>query len=76
MNMRLILGSGVVAGAFLMFFSCSKSGGSDDNNAGGFDKTAMLTYYADSIIIPGYQEMQKQVNNLQTAPMRLPMHLR
>jgi len=67
MNMRLILGSGIVAGALLLFFSCSKSSGSDDGNTSGFDKTAMLTYYADSIVIPGYQEMQKQVNTLQIA---------
>lgn len=65
--MRLIIGSGIIAGALLLFFSCSKSSGSGDNDPGSYDKTAMLTYYSDTVIIPSYQEMQKQVNALQIA---------
>lgn len=51
-------------------YSCSKSSGNDNNpggSSGGFDKTAMLTNYADTIIIPAYTAMQQQLTALQTA---------
>lgn len=46
-------------------FACDKStpNGPEDN---GYDKTAMLTSYADNLIIPAYQEMQQKMNALQT----------
>ncbi|MEO6313881.1 MAG: imelysin family protein [Chitinophagaceae bacterium] len=47
---------------------CSKSG--NDSNGpvtgNGFDKTAMLTYYADQLIIPGYASLLEKANNFQT----------
>ncbi len=46
---------------------CSKSG--DDGGGGNndnFDKTGMLTYFADQVIIPSYQALQQAVNNFQT----------
>jgi predicted lipoprotein len=50
-------------------FSCSKSsGGSDDENkTDGFDKSAMLRFYADSLIIPGYTGLQEKLAAFQTA---------
>src|SRR5690349_17081904 len=46
---------------------CTKSGGDDgpDNNV-NFDKTAMLTYFADQMILPSYKSLQDKVNNFQT----------
>ncbi|MBE9583082.1 imelysin family protein [Mucilaginibacter sp. JRF] len=52
-----------------LVIACSKSSnpGGPDNNAGGFDKTAMLTNYADALIIPAYTGMQTQLNTFETA---------
>lgn len=51
-----------------VFFACSKSGGDDGpEEAKGFDKTAMLTAYADNLVIPGYAAMQQQLASLKTA---------
>ncbi|SDD38866.1 hypothetical protein SAMN05216464_101599 [Mucilaginibacter pineti] len=50
--------------------ACSKSGGNTntlDPSANGFDKTAMLTNYADNLIIPAYTNLQTQANLLETA---------
>lgn len=44
---------------------CSKSGGDDKEDDNNFDKTAMLTYYADEMIIPSYQALQEKVNDFQ-----------
>jgi predicted lipoprotein len=52
----------------VLLFSCNKS--TNDNNkpqVNGFDKTAMLTSYADQLIIPGYAAMQQKLTALQTA---------
>lgn len=62
--LRLLVCFAVTAGVY-----CSKSG--DSNNTGGgnnnnFDKTAMLTYYADQMIIPSYASMQEKANDFQT----------
>jgi uncharacterized protein len=45
---------------------CSKSKDSDEESDNGFDKTGMLTYYADEMIIPSYKSLQEKVNNFQT----------
>lgn len=42
------------------FYACKKSDNSS-NNTNGFDKTAMVAYYADSIIIPGYAAMDAKI---------------
>lgn len=64
--MRKLLLMGAAVGTLLL--SCGKStdnGG--DEGPQGFDKTAMLQYYADSLIIPGYAALQQAVTGLQTA---------
>lgn len=57
----------LVAGLSVILFSCSKnssSSGPDVEAPGAFDKTAMLTNYADNIIIPAYQHLQEDVDAL------------
>ncbi|WP_207514313.1 imelysin family protein [Longitalea luteola] len=45
---------------------CNKSAdGEGDGNDKGFDKTGMLTNYADQLIIPAYALLQEKVNNFQ-----------
>lgn len=48
-------------------FACNKSDSGNPGSVNGFDKTAMLQYYADSMIIPGYARLQQQVTSLKTA---------
>ncbi|MFA6150892.1 MAG: imelysin family protein [Chitinophagaceae bacterium] len=48
-------------------FSCSKNETNDDIPANGFDKAAMLSSYADNLIIPAYEAMQQKIAALQTA---------
>lgn len=58
---------GVVAGT--AFYACSKSdSGTDNNNNNSNDafKTAMLTNYADNLILPAYTDFQTKVNALET----------
>lgn len=65
MIQKLLL-SVLAVSVFLL--SCNKS--ADNNNkppVNGFDKTAMLTSYADQLIIPGYAAMQQKLSALQTA---------
>lgn len=59
----------MLSGTFILFLSCSKDSGSTPEpvDPGGFDKSAMLTHYADNIIIPAYQHMQEDVAALKTA---------
>lgn len=47
-------------------FSCNKDKKEDDTSGNGFDKTAMLTNYADNLIIPAYSVMQQKIAALQT----------
>jgi predicted lipoprotein len=49
--------------------ACSKSGdvNKPDPSADGFDKTAMLTNYADNLIIPAYTTLQTQLGVFETA---------
>jgi predicted lipoprotein len=52
----------------LFYISCSKkSNPTDEPTANGFDKTAMLTNYADNLIIPAYEQTQQKLALLQTA---------
>ncbi|HTN18710.1 MAG TPA: imelysin family protein [Chitinophagaceae bacterium] len=54
----------------VLLFSCNKSTDNNTNNppgTAGFDKTAMLTYYADEMVIPAYTAMQQKLTALQTA---------
>lgn len=51
-----------------LFYSCSKSSsGSDTDPENSFDKKAMLTYYADNMIIPGYKQLQTAFAALKVA---------
>jgi predicted lipoprotein len=46
---------------------CKKAGGDDGpGNNVNFDKAAMLTYFADEMILPSYQSLQDKVDNFQT----------
>lgn len=52
------------------FYACNKEdsgSGTDTAIVNGFNKTTMLTYYADNSIIPGYAAMQQKIAALQTA---------
>jgi uncharacterized protein len=60
----------LVAGLFVMLFSCSKNSSSPGpgiEEPGSFDKTAMLTNYADNIIIPAYLHLREEIDALVTA---------
>ncbi|NUY82050.1 imelysin family protein [Flavobacterium sp. MAH-1] len=50
----------------LVAFGCSSSDGGD-NPSDTFDRSAMLTHWADNIIIPSYENYQAKVNTLATA---------
>jgi len=51
-----------------LYISCSKkSNPTDDPAANGFDKTVMLTNYADNLIVPAYEQTQQKLALLQTA---------
>ena len=52
--------------AICALYACTKSPAGTDNPT-GFDKTAMLSNYADGLIIPRYQDMQLKMAVLQTA---------
>lgn len=46
---------------------CKKAGGDDGpGNNVNFDKAAMLTYFADEMILPSYKSLQDKVDNFQT----------
>lgn len=53
----------------VVFYACKKStsGPEPSPTPGAFDKVAMLTDYADKIIIPGYSAMQQKILALQVA---------
>lgn len=53
-------------GSIALMASCSSNSG-DDTSDNGFDKTALLTNWADNIIIPSFQNYQSKVNALSTA---------
>ncbi|HEX6427671.1 MAG TPA: imelysin family protein [Niastella sp.] len=59
----------LLAASLATMYSCSKSSkGSDDGDTtNGFDKSAMLTNYAESLIIPGYTALQEKLALFQTA---------
>ncbi len=48
------------------FIACRKPP-TDQEVENGFDKTAMLTYYADNIIVPGYTAMVEKMQALESA---------
>ncbi|MDQ4141945.1 MAG: imelysin family protein [Bacteroidota bacterium] len=52
---------------FFFVNACTDKNNSDAVPQEGFDKTAMLTSYADKLIIPAYSGMQQQLQTLETA---------
>ena len=52
---------------FLIACSKDKKDTNNNNNPSGFDKTGMLTLYADNLIIPGYQQLQTKLSELEGA---------
>ncbi|SIN66367.1 imelysin family protein [Chitinophaga niabensis] len=53
--------------AVTVFCACSKSSDKGGETPNAFDKTAMLTNYADNLIIPGYTALQQKLQVLQAA---------
>jgi predicted lipoprotein len=53
----------------VVFYACKKTptDNTQPTSENGFDKTAMLTHYADDLIIPGYKAMQEKLAALKTA---------
>lgn len=66
---RILWASVLFSGTFVLLFSCSKNSdpAPDPVDPGAFDKTAMLTFYADNIIVPAYQHAQEDLGALQIA---------
>ena len=54
-------------GSMAILASCSSSSDNTAEENNGFDKTALLTNWADNIIIPSFQNYQSKVNALSTA---------
>lgn len=52
---------------FMVSCSSGSDGGSTDDTISGFDRTALLTNWADNIIIPSFQNYQTKVNALSSA---------
>lgn len=69
MNKRITAGILSIASLFVLLYSCSKSSSEPNpgETPGTFDKTAMLTNYADNVIIPSYVELQEDLNVLENA---------
>ncbi|MFC3336465.1 imelysin family protein [Flavobacterium palustre] len=49
-----------------LIFACSSNGGSDDTGGDKYDRKALLTNWADNIIIPSYVNYQAKVQTLVT----------
>ncbi|MES2456962.1 MAG: imelysin family protein [Bacteroidota bacterium] len=65
-SILILIGSTIIIS--MVFLACSKSGGNKPEPGDtSFDKTAMLTYIADQMIIPSYSGLQQKVNSLQVA---------
>lgn len=58
---------GILLVILLLTVSCGKNGSpADEPVSNGFDKTAMLTDYADNLIIPAYTDLQQKLQVLST----------
>lgn len=58
----------LVCSLVALFFACSSSeeSSSSSNNVDGFDRSAILTNWADNIIIPAYQDLDNKLDVLKT----------
>jgi len=68
---RILNISALLAAAVLLITACSKkddpTGTTGGDSVNGFDKTAMLRYYADSLILPGYAQFRTDVDAMAAA---------
>lgn len=67
MNKRILSFFLAATAASILFFACKKSESSGSEPTGGFDKTGMLTNYADNMIVPGYTSLKQELANFETA---------
>ena len=51
----------------LVMYACSSSSDSNVNTGDGFNRKAMLTHWAENIIIPGYTDFAQKTGALKTA---------
>ncbi|OQP63657.1 imelysin family protein [Niastella populi] len=63
---RSLLLSFLAAVALTAGIFCSKGGDDGGDADNGFDKTGMLTHYADELILPAYRSLQEKVNSFET----------
>ncbi|WP_444660196.1 imelysin family protein [Flavobacterium columnare] len=54
----------LIFGFILALVACSSNGGDDDKSENNFDRTALLTNWADNIIIPSYTNYQSKLQTL------------
>ncbi|GAA4312179.1 imelysin family protein [Mucilaginibacter gynuensis] len=68
-TIRIKTGISIAVLALTLFIiACSKKSATDNSpQADGFDKGAMLTNYADNLIIPAYTGLQQQIALLETS---------
>ncbi len=52
---------------FLVLSACSSDSSSSDTSGDNFNRTELLTNWADNLIIPRYENYQSKVNTLKTA---------
>lgn len=64
--MKSFYSSLVAVVLLVLMIACSKDK-KDNNNAAVFDKSGMLSYYADNLIIPGYQQLQTRLSELESS---------
>ncbi|WP_026464237.1 imelysin family protein [Adhaeribacter aquaticus] len=57
----------LITSIVFLVLACDGNDKPDPTPDNGFDKTAMLTNYADNLIIPGYTNLQGQLQTLETA---------
>jgi hypothetical protein len=57
----------IAIGSSISFYACRKTPVDTTPIENGFDKTAMLTYYADSTIMPGYATLVQRMDGLEAA---------
>lgn len=52
---------------FAFAYACSSGNSGNDDSGDGFNRTELLTNWADNIIVPGYQNYQSKVQSLVTS---------
>lgn len=57
----------IVLSLTALIAGCSSSDGGNDNSSGTYDRAALMTSWADNIIIPSFENYQSKVNTLNTA---------